>query len=94
MLFNKFPKLKKKFFTHNKFLCSKILSKIKSEKIFNNTSSDTLNFYNQEVLEQSTFWIKSLTWALISATSFGIGWLVFAKTEEVIVAKGKLEPFG
>ena len=31
---------------------------------------------------------------MISATSFGIGWLAFAKTEEVIVAKGKLEPFG
>ena len=94
MLFNKFPKLKKKIFTHNRFLISKILSKIRSAKNFNNTSSDTLNFYNQEVLEQSTFWIKSVTWALIGATSFGIGWLVIAKTEEVIVAKGKLEPFG
>ena len=94
MLSNNLPKLKKKIFTYNKFLFSKILSKIRSAQNLNNTSSDTLNFYNQEVLEQSTFWIKSLTWALISATSFGIGWLAFAKTEEVIVAKGKLEPFG
>ena len=59
MLFNKFPKLKKKIFTHNRFLFSKILSKIRSAKKYNNTSSDTLNFYIQEVLEQSTFWIKS-----------------------------------
>lgn len=94
MLFKNLSEFKKKIYTYNKFLFSKILDKLKIPKTFNNTPSKTLNFYNQEVLEQSTFWIKSVTWALISATSFGIGWLAFAKTEEVIVAKGKLEPFG
>ena len=94
MLFNKLSKLKTKIYTYNKFLFSKILDKTKSTKTFNNSPTNNLNFYNQEVLEQSTFWIKSVTWALIGATSFGIGWLAFAKTEEVIVAKGKLEPFG
>ena len=94
MLFKNLSEFKKKINTYNKFLFSKILDKLKIPKTFNNTPSKTFNFYNQEVLEQSTFWIKSLTWALISATSFGIGWLAFAKTEEVIVAKGKLEPFG
>ena len=94
MLFKNLSEFKKKINTYNKFLFSKILDKLKIPKTFNNTPSKTFNFYNQEVLEQSTFWIKSVTWALISATSFGIGWLAFAKTEEVIVAKGKLEPFG
>ena len=94
MLFKNLSEFKKKINTYNKFLFSKILDKLKIPKTFNNTPTNNLNFYNQEVLEQSTFWIKSVTWALISATSFGIGWLAFAKTEEVIVAKGKLEPFG
>lgn len=94
MLFKNLSEFKKKINTYNKFLFSKILDKLKIPKTFNNNPSKTFNFYNQEVLEQSTFWIKSVTWALISATSFGIGWLAFAKTEEVIVAKGKLEPFG
>ena len=94
MLFKNLSEFKKKIKTYNKFLFSKILDKLKIPKTFNNTPSKTFNFYNQEVLKQSTFWIKSVTWALISATSFGIGWLAFAKTEEVIVAKGKLEPFG
>ena len=94
MVFNNLSKLKTKIYTYKKFLFSKILDKLKRTKTFNNSPTNNLNFYNQEVLEQSTFWIKSVTWALIGATSFGIGWLAFAKTEEVIVAKGKLEPFG
>ena len=94
MLFKNLSQFKTKIYTYNKFLFSKILDKLKITKTFKNSSTNTLNFYNQEVLEQSTFWIKSVTWALIGATSFGIGWLAIAKTEEVIVAKGKLEPFG
>ena len=94
MVFNNLSKLKTKLYTYKKFLFSKILNKLKRTKTFNNSPTNNLNFYNQEVLEQSTFWIKSVTWALIGATSFGIGWLAIAKTEEVVVAKGKLEPFG
>ena len=94
MVFNNLSKLKTKIYTYKKFLFSKILDKLKRTKTFNNSPTNNLNFYNQEVLEQSTFWIKSVTWALIGATSFGIGWLAIAKTEEVVVAKGKLEPFG
>ena len=49
----------------------------------------------QEVLvEPSSFWPKAITWSLISGTLFGIGWLAFATTEEVVVATGKLEPIG
>ena len=49
----------------------------------------------QEILvEPSSFWPKAITWSLISGSLFGIGWLAFANTEEVVVATGKLEPIG
>jgi len=49
----------------------------------------------QEVLvEPSSFWPKAIAWSLISGSLFGIGWLAFAYTEEVVVATGKLEPIG
>jgi hemolysin D len=49
----------------------------------------------QEVLvEPSPFWPRAITWTLIGGTLFGLGWLTFAKTEEVVVASGKLEPLG
>ena len=43
-------------------------------------------------LNQSRFWVKSITITLLSGTAFGIGWLAIAKTEEIIVTTGKLEP--
>ena len=45
-------------------------------------------------LKQSNIWMKSITVGLLSGTLFGIAWLSFAKTEEVIIVRGKLEPFG
>ena len=45
-------------------------------------------------LTQSSFWARSVTWTLIATTAFGIGWLCLAKTEEIVVATGKLEPVG
>ena len=49
---------------------------------------------NRVVLKQSRFWARSITWVLIGGTGFGIGWLSIAKTDEVVVAFGKLEPKG
>ncbi|KZR90332.1 HlyD family secretion protein [Synechococcus sp. MIT S9508] len=46
------------------------------------------------VLQQSRFWMKTVTWSLIGTTVIGIGWLAIARTEEVVVATGKLEPVG
>lgn len=49
----------------------------------------------QEVLvEPSPFWPRAITWALVGGSLFGLGWLTFAQTEEVVVASGKLEPLG
>ncbi len=44
------------------------------------------------LLKQSTFWARNITWTLIGGTCFGIVWLGFAKTDEIVIAQGKLEP--
>jgi hemolysin D len=46
------------------------------------------------VLQQSRFWARSITWTLMGVTLFGLGWLAFAQTEEIVTAPGKLEPIG
>ena len=48
----------------------------------------------ENVLQQSRFWMQAVTWGLIGTTVLGIGWLAIARTEEVVVAAGKLEPEG
>jgi hemolysin D len=49
---------------------------------------------NQMGLQQSRLLARALTWSLIGCTGFGLAWLTFAQTEEVVVAPGKLEPIG
>ena len=46
------------------------------------------------LLNQTRFWAKSITWVLMGGTVFAIGWISVAKTEEIVVARGKLEPKG
>ena len=53
-----------------------------------------LNTYDESILQQGRFWMRTVTWALIGSTGFGVAWLAFARTEEVVVAPGKLEPIG
>lgn len=50
--------------------------------------------HDETVLQQSRFWMKTVTWTLIGTTTFAIGWLAIARTEEIVVAPGKLEPVG
>ena len=47
---------------------------------------------SEVVLKQSGFWAKAITWVLLGGTAFSIGWLAIAKTDEVVIAVGKLEP--
>ena len=49
---------------------------------------------NRVILRQSRIWANSITWVLISGSLFGIGWLAVAKTEEIAITVGKLEPKG
>ena len=50
--------------------------------------------YDESVLQQGRFWMRTVTWTLIGTTVFGIAWLAIAQTEEIVVAKGQLEPVG
>ncbi|WP_438983433.1 HlyD family secretion protein [Vulcanococcus sp.] len=47
-----------------------------------------------EVLQQSPLWMRATTWSLMGTAVFGVAWLALAKTEEIVVAPGKLEPLG
>ena len=62
---------------------------------FNQNPENTeLVNYDESVLQQGRFWMKTVTWTLIGTTVFGVAWLALAKTEEIVVATGKLEPIG
>ncbi len=50
--------------------------------------------YDESILQQGRFWMRTVTWTLIGTTVFGVGWLALARTEEIVVAPGQLEPIG
>ena len=49
---------------------------------------------HEVTLKPTNMWVKAITISLIGGTCFGIGWLSLAKTEEIVVVQGKLEPIG
>ena len=50
--------------------------------------------HEEMALQQSRFLARAITWALVGTTAAGLAWLAFAKTDEVVVAFGKLQPIG
>lgn len=56
--------------------------------------STELTIYDESILQQGHFWMRTVTWALIGTTVFGVAWLALARTEEIVVAPGQLEPIG
>ena len=66
------------------------LKKIKT-KLFSKLPTIDID---QNALRQSPFFIRSLTWALITTTGLSIIWLFLAYTDEVVMVRGKLEPVG
>jgi len=50
--------------------------------------------HDEAVLKQSEVWTRSVLWGLMATTALGLGWLTFAKTDEIVTAKGKLQPIG
>ena len=50
--------------------------------------------HDESVLQQPRHWMHAITWGLIGTTAFGVAWLCLAKTEEIVVATGKLDPLG
>ena len=47
-----------------------------------------------ELLRPSRSWLQAVIWTLLGTAGFAVLWLVIAKTDEVVVAPGKLEPLG
>ncbi len=62
------------------------------EKAQDTLESSIDNEKEEVLLKQSPYWARSMTSILIGGTVFGIGWLGIAKTEEIVIAQGKLEP--
>ena len=47
-----------------------------------------------ELLRPSRSWLQAVIWTLLGTAGFAMAWLAIAKTDEVVVAAGKLEPLG
>ncbi len=52
--------------------------------------SDT--FDQPVILQQPSFWSRSIIWGIVGVTTFGVLWACLAKIEEAVPATGKLEP--
>ena len=50
--------------------------------------------HEQVLLQQSPRLARAVTWILMGGVTFGVLWLAFAQTDEVVIASGKLEPIG
>lgn len=50
--------------------------------------------HEEMALQQSRFLARTITWALLGTTAVGLAWLALAKTDEVVVSPGKLQPIG
>ena len=47
-----------------------------------------------ELLRPSRSWLQAVIWTMLATAGFAVAWLAIAKTDEVVVAPGKLEPLG
>ena len=56
--------------------------------------STNLNNIDESILQQSRFWMRTVTWTLVGSSLFSVAWLALARTEEIVVAPGQLEPVG
>ena len=56
--------------------------------------ASTLDTYDESILQQSRFWMRTVTWTLIGSSVFAVAWLALARTEEIVVAQGQLQPIG
>ena len=70
------------------------LNPFKAFDLYLNKDDKYHSKYDESVLQQGRFWMRTVTWTMIGTTVFGIAWLAIARTEEIVVAKGQLEPVG
>mgnify|MGYP001319790421 CR=1 FL=1 len=86
-------------FKLNKILKEKLTSNQLKPSIWLQSAQDQVNKLfesenNLVFLRQSRFWFNAISWTLISTAGFGVAWISVAKTEEIVIAIGKLEPKG
>ena len=56
--------------------------------------TNDLSTFDESILQQGRFWIRTVTWTLVGSSMFALAWLALARTEEIVVASGQLEPIG
>ena len=56
--------------------------------------TNDLSTFDESILQQGRFWIRTVTWTLVGSSMFALAWLALARTEEIVVAPGELEPIG
>ena len=56
--------------------------------------TDDLSNFDESILQQGRLWIRTVTWTLVGSSMFALAWLALARTEEIVVAPGQLEPIG
>lgn len=66
----------------------------RSKPLEQDQGNGDLATFDESILQQSRFWMRTVTWTMIGTTVFGIAWLALARTEEIVVAPGRLEPIG
>ena len=71
-------------------LSSKLKSITNSTQTLSKRLTETDDY--EVILTPTQFWSRAITWSLMSGAALGVAWLATAKTEEIIVATGKLEP--
>ena len=84
--------IRKKISSNFSDLVSKFNPSIKFQKLQDYIEQKIKSNNDEVVLQQAKFWAEAITWTLIGGTTFAIGWLSLAKTEEIVIAQGKLEP--
>ena len=90
---NKFTekiKIYKKKNLTNSYLLPSIWIQNLQDKLINLSKNEGYNV----VLKQTQFYTKTITWVIMGTTAFAVGWISLAKTDEVVIASGKLEPIG
>ena len=85
---NKYELKKEKVINYS----SKLKPTLILQKLQDSVEKLALKNTNQVFLRQSRFWAISITWVLMGGTAFFVGWIAIAKTDEVVMAMGKLEP--
>ena len=88
------PKLKALFLQTSSSLTAKSRDLLRRFDPGATQNPSDLNTYDESVLQQGRFWMRTVTWSLIGTTVFGVAWLALARTEEIVVAAGELEPIG